>query len=55
MSIERTARPEMLTTDTRSVVTVTLTLNGAPHTLHLEPRVSLLDAIREYAGLTGPK
>lgn len=55
MSIERNAPPEMFTTDTRSVVTATLTLNGAPHTLHLEPRVSLLDAIREHAGLTGPK
>jgi xanthine dehydrogenase YagT iron-sulfur-binding subunit len=34
---------------------VKLTLNGRPFELHLEPRVTLLDAIREYAGLTGTK
>jgi xanthine dehydrogenase YagT iron-sulfur-binding subunit len=34
---------------------VTLTLNGRPFELHLEPRVTLLDALREYAGLTGTK
>jgi xanthine dehydrogenase YagT iron-sulfur-binding subunit len=36
-------------------VDVTLQVNGAPHTLHLEPRVSLLDALRERMGLTGTK
>lgn len=34
---------------------VTLTINGVSRTLHIEPRVSLLDALREYAGITGPK
>ncbi|HXT03022.1 MAG TPA: (2Fe-2S)-binding protein [Casimicrobiaceae bacterium] len=34
---------------------VTLNVNGNPITLMLEPRVSLLDALREYAGLTGTK
>lgn len=34
---------------------VALTLNGRPFELHLEARVTLLDAIREYAGLTGTK
>jgi xanthine dehydrogenase YagT iron-sulfur-binding subunit len=34
---------------------VTLNVNGKPITLTLEPRVSLLDALREYAGLTGTK
>jgi xanthine dehydrogenase YagT iron-sulfur-binding subunit len=34
---------------------VRLTLNGRPFELHLEARVTLLDAIREYAGLTGTK
>jgi len=34
---------------------VTLNVNGKPVTLMLEPRVSLLDALREYAGLTGTK
>jgi xanthine dehydrogenase YagT iron-sulfur-binding subunit len=34
---------------------VTLTVNGQPHSLLLEPRVSLLDALREQLGLTGTK
>jgi len=34
---------------------VKLTINGRPYTLQLEPRVTLLDALREYAGLTGTK
>jgi xanthine dehydrogenase YagT iron-sulfur-binding subunit len=45
----------MSTTPTQSVVTVTLQINGAPHTLQVEPRVSMLDALRESVGLTGPK
>jgi carbon-monoxide dehydrogenase small subunit len=32
---------------------VTLTINGQLHTLQLEPRRTLLDAIREECGLTG--
>ena len=34
---------------------VRLQINGREHTLHLEPRVTLLDALREYAGLMGTK
>jgi xanthine dehydrogenase YagT iron-sulfur-binding subunit len=34
---------------------VSLQINGTKYDLHLEPRVSLLDALREYAGLTGTK
>jgi xanthine dehydrogenase YagT iron-sulfur-binding subunit len=34
---------------------VTLLVNGSPRSLRLEPRVTLLDALREYAGLTGTK
>src|SRR5258708_4943226 len=34
---------------------VTLLVNGSPRGLRLEPRVTLLDALREYAGLTGTK
>ncbi|MDB4913828.1 MAG: [2Fe-2S]-binding protein [Gemmatimonadetes bacterium] len=34
---------------------VTLMVNGKKITLQLEPRVTLLDALREYAGLTGSK
>jgi xanthine dehydrogenase YagT iron-sulfur-binding subunit len=36
-------------------VPVQLTINGRTRHLMLEPRVSLLDALREYAGLTGTK
>ena len=34
---------------------VTLHVNGVVHALMLEPRVTLLDALREVAGLTGTK
>ena len=34
---------------------VTLTVNGRTHEPELEPRVSLLDALRERLGLTGSK
>jgi xanthine dehydrogenase YagT iron-sulfur-binding subunit len=34
---------------------VTLNVNGRTYTLQLEPRVTLLDALREYAGLMGTK
>jgi xanthine dehydrogenase YagT iron-sulfur-binding subunit len=36
-------------------VPVTLRLNGRDVTLQLEPRVTLLDALREYAGMPGTK
>lgn len=36
-------------------VFVNLKINGANYQLQLEPRVSLLDALREHIGLTGPK
>ncbi len=32
-----------------------LRINGKEHHLELDPRTSLLDALREYAGLTGTK
>jgi len=36
-------------------VAVTLTVNGKPLKLNLEPRVTLLDALRNYSNLTGAK
>jgi xanthine dehydrogenase YagT iron-sulfur-binding subunit len=36
-------------------VQVSLRVNGAPRVVELEPRVSLLDALREHLGLTGSK
>lgn len=38
-----------------SATAVTLNVNGRDLRLELEPRVTLLDALREYAGLTGTK
>ena len=35
--------------------TITLRINGTARTLEIEPRVSLLDALREYLHLTGTK
>jgi xanthine dehydrogenase YagT iron-sulfur-binding subunit len=36
-------------------VAVTLQVNGAEHELRLDPRVTLLDALRDVLGLTGTK
>jgi xanthine dehydrogenase YagT iron-sulfur-binding subunit len=38
-----------------STVPVNLQVNGNKHELQLDPRVTLLDALREYLGLTGTK
>ncbi len=38
-----------------AAVPVTLTVNGGHRELLIEPRVSLLDALREHLGLTGSK
>jgi xanthine dehydrogenase YagT iron-sulfur-binding subunit len=38
-----------------NVVSVTLNMNGVEHRLTVEPRVTLLDALRERLGLTGTK
>ncbi|MBR8839850.1 MAG: (2Fe-2S)-binding protein [Stigonema ocellatum SAG 48.90 = DSM 106950] len=34
---------------------ITLTINGTEHTVYIEPRVTLLDILRERLGLTGTK
>src|SRR5258707_13008277 len=36
-------------------VTVDLRINGHPHSLTLDPRTTLLDALREHLALTGSK
>jgi xanthine dehydrogenase YagT iron-sulfur-binding subunit len=41
--------------DAGGPLNVTLLGNGSRRSLRLEPRVTLLDALREYAGLTGTK
>jgi xanthine dehydrogenase YagT iron-sulfur-binding subunit len=38
-----------------AVAAVVLVVNGKEHEVGLEPRVSLLDALREHLGLTGSK
>jgi len=38
-----------------STVAVTLLINGHPHDLNLDPRTTLLDALREHLALTGSK
>ena len=38
-----------------STAQITLQINGAAHSLWIEPRVSLLDALREHLDLTGTK
>jgi xanthine dehydrogenase YagT iron-sulfur-binding subunit len=38
-----------------AAVPITLQINGRPHALEIEPRDTLLDTLREQAGLTGTK
>ena len=38
-----------------NAVPMTLNVNGTAHAMSLDPRVTLLDALREYLGLTGSK
>jgi xanthine dehydrogenase YagT iron-sulfur-binding subunit len=47
--------PALLPPSSAGTVPVTLHVNGAAHALQLEPRVTLLDALRERIGLTGSK
>lgn len=44
-----------MATATGVTARVTLNVNGAEHLLEIEPRVTLLDALREYAHLYGVK
>jgi xanthine dehydrogenase YagT iron-sulfur-binding subunit len=46
-----TTRPQPAT----GAIPVTLKINDREHVLELEPRVTLLDALREHIGLTGTK
>ena len=54
--IDLESSPEAQTTDSRSfTIPVTLQIDGHPSSLQIEPRVSLLDALRERLGMTGTK
>lgn len=48
-------RRQPVPTQAPEVVDVTLRVNGTEHTLKIEPRVTLLDALRDRIGLTGTK
>ncbi|MEO1761230.1 MAG: 2Fe-2S iron-sulfur cluster-binding protein [Cyanobacteria bacterium J06629_18] len=54
-----TTKPNPLSTDAKNNsvdnVQVTLKVNGTEHTLNIEPRVTLLDALRERLNFTGSK
>jgi xanthine dehydrogenase YagT iron-sulfur-binding subunit len=43
------------TSSAQAEISLTLTIDGSSRTLLLEPRVSLLDAMREHLDITGPK
>jgi xanthine dehydrogenase YagT iron-sulfur-binding subunit len=42
-------------TETPGTVAVTLRVNGRPYDLHIDPRTTLLDCLREHLHLTGSK
>lgn len=48
-------RPSGQSTPDVPHVAVTLTVNGASHSLWIDARVTLLDALRDHLGLTGAK
>ncbi|HEU4776795.1 MAG TPA: 2Fe-2S iron-sulfur cluster-binding protein [Telluria sp.] len=50
-----TPKPPALPPPAAPPQSFTLDINGKPHSLTLEPRVTLLDALRESIGLTGTK
>jgi xanthine dehydrogenase YagT iron-sulfur-binding subunit len=52
--IERKPDPAVATS-LPSTIGVTLSINGKPHKLSIDPRASLLDTLRETLGLTGSK
>ena len=50
--VSPTAAP---TTASNGLARITLVVNGKPHELELDPRTTLLDALREHLELTGTK
>jgi xanthine dehydrogenase YagT iron-sulfur-binding subunit len=49
------AAPAAAQEDPRADAVVRLVINGLPNTLTLDPRTTLLDALRDHVGLTGSK
>jgi xanthine dehydrogenase YagT iron-sulfur-binding subunit len=48
-------RPAMAASAGRARMDISLSVNGADHRLALDPRTTLLDALRDHLGLTGSK
>ena len=55
LSAEAAARPAAQLGAASAAASVTLRINGQAYPLSLDPRTTLLDAIRDHAGLTGTK
>lgn len=55
LSNARGAAAAIVTNDPTKMIDVELKINGALHKLHLDPRTSLLDLLREHLQLTGSK
>jgi len=53
--VEAQERPGSLVRVGPGAARIPLTVNGRRTVLEVEPRVTLLDALRDHAGLTGPK
>lgn len=53
--LSATAQPASAETPAMTASTVTLSVNGAPRTLTVDTRTTLLDALREHMHLTGTK
>ena len=52
---ERPAERAAAVADPRAIVSFELTVNRRPRRLDIDPRTTLLDALREHLGLTGAK
>jgi xanthine dehydrogenase YagT iron-sulfur-binding subunit len=57
LSLSRGAEPAQTPAPSAAgdLAQIDLTVNGVPHRLALDPRTTLLDALREHLGLTGSK
>jgi xanthine dehydrogenase YagT iron-sulfur-binding subunit len=53
---QRSSKVEQVTSpESKDAIPVTLRVNGKKHDLHIDPRTSLLDCLREHLHLTGSK
>ncbi|QDL07329.1 (2Fe-2S)-binding protein [Brasilonema octagenarum UFV-E1] len=53
--IPQSNAPSPSSVPSTSTIPVTLHINGTEYNLQIDPRVTLLDVLREYIGLTGTK